>query len=83
MPPSNLQMWPKYVAQQTQMLNDLVLCSNNNSMKICAFMNSIGQGLEIHKHITLERGMDIMIHQIYIPFTNLDHCNKITHKHVM
>jgi hypothetical protein len=26
MPPSNLQMWPKYVAQQIQMPNDLFLC---------------------------------------------------------
>jgi hypothetical protein len=46
-------------------------------MKIYAFMNTIDQGLEIHKHITLERGMDITIHPIYIPFTNLDHWIKL------
>ncbi len=45
-------------------------------------MSIIDQGLEIHKHITLERGMDATIHPIH-PFTNLDYCNKITHKHML
>jgi len=52
-------------------------------MEIYAFMNIIDQGVEIHKHIALEKGMDVIIHPIYIPFTNFNYYNKITHKLVM
>ncbi len=52
-------------------------------MEIYALMNIIDQGVEVNKHIALEKGMDVTIHPIYIPFTNLNYCNKITHKHVM
>jgi hypothetical protein len=34
-------------------------------MKIYALMSVIDQGLEIHEHITLERGMEPTIHPIH------------------
>jgi len=66
----------------TSKLKCQMICSYihiSNSAEIYAFTSTINQGLEIHKHITLEKGMDVTIHSLYIPFTNLDHCNKITH----
>jgi hypothetical protein len=52
-------------------------------MEIYAFMSIIDQGVEIHKHIALEKGINVTIHPIYIAFTNFNYCNKITHKLVM
>lgn len=51
-------------------------------MNIYVLMNIIDQGLEIHEHITLEKGMDATIHPIH-PLHNLDYCNTITHKHML
>jgi hypothetical protein len=56
-----------------------MICSSiqiSNPTKIYPIMNIINQGLKIHKHIILERGLDGTIHLIYIPFTNLDCCKK-------
>jgi hypothetical protein len=38
MPPSNLQMWPKYVVQQIQMPNDLFLCLDQQyNENLCSY----------------------------------------------
>jgi hypothetical protein len=42
-----------------------------NPTKIDAFINIVDQ-YEINEHITIKTRLSVVVHAIYIPFTNLD-----------
>jgi hypothetical protein len=45
-------------------------------------MNKIDKGMEISKHITLEIKLVVIVHLIYIPFTNFHDYYESPHKHI-
>jgi hypothetical protein len=48
--------------------------------KINALINICDQANEISEHITFKRRLVVIIHVVYIPFTNLNCCYEITNK---
>lgn len=48
--------------------------------KINALINRYVQANEISEHITFKRRLIVIVHFLYIPFTNLDFCYEIIHK---
>ncbi len=48
--------------------------------KINALVNKYDQANEINEHITFKRRLVVIVHVLYIPFTNLDCCYEIIDK---
>jgi hypothetical protein len=48
--------------------------------KINVLINRYDQANEISEHITLKRRLVVILHVVYIPFTNLDYCYEIIDK---